>query len=66
MAGLIAKKAPTKVPNKYVDFAVSPDLVSELPKRIRINDHAIELVNGQQPPYGPIYSFRPVGLKGLH
>ena len=42
---MIAEKAPTKVPDEYVDFAFSPDLVSELPKRIGINDHAIEMVD---------------------
>ena len=41
-------QAPTKVPVEYVDFAnvFSPDLVSELPEHFGINDHAIELVDG--------------------
>ena len=67
ISGLIAKKAPTKVPAKYSDFAdvFFPDLASELPEHTGINDHAIELVKGQQPPYGPIYSLRPVELKTL-
>ena len=53
IAGLIAKEAPTKVPVKYVDFAdvFFPDLASELPEHIGINDYAIELVNGQQLPW---------------
>ena len=57
IAGLIAEEAPTKVPAKYADFAdvFSPDLASELPEHTGINDHAIKLVDGQQPPYGPIY-----------
>ena len=66
ISGLIAKEAFTKVPAKYLDFAnvFSPDLVSELPKHTEINDHAIKLVNGyQQPPYGPIYSLKPVELE---
>ena len=52
IAGLIAEEAPTKVPAKYSNFAdvFSPNLVSELPKHTGINDHAIELVDGQQPP----------------
>ena len=56
-----------KVPAKYLDFAdvFSPDLASELPKQTGINDHAIELVEGQQPPYGPIYSLEPVELETL-
>ena len=46
--GLIAKKALTKIPAKYSDFAdiFSPNLVSKLPEHIRINNHAIKLVNG--------------------
>ena len=49
ISGLIAEEAPTKVFAEYLDFAdiFSPDLASELPKHTRINDHAIELVEGQ-------------------
>ena len=67
ISGLIAKKTPTKVPNKYTDFAdvFSPDLASELPEYTGINDHTIKLVDGQQPPYGPIYSLEPVELETL-
>ena len=67
ISGLIAEKAPTKVPAKYLDFAdvFSPDLASKLPKNTGINDHAIELVEGQQTPYGPIYSLGPVELETL-
>ena len=67
ISGLIAEKAPTKVPAKYLDFAdvLSPDLASELPKHTGINNHAIELVESQQPPYGPIYSLGPVELETL-
>ena len=65
--GLIAKKAPTKVPAEYLDFAdiFSSDLTSKLLKHTRINDHAIELVDGQELSYGPIYSLGPVELKTL-
>ena len=67
ISGLIAKEAPTKVPAEYSDFAdvFSPDLTSELPEHTGINDHAIELVDGQQPPYGPIYSLGPMELETL-
>ena len=67
VSGLIAEEAPTKVPAEYLDFAdvFSPDLASELPEHTGINDHAIELVDGQQPPYGPIYSLGPVELETL-
>ena len=65
--GLIAKKTPTKVSAEYSDFAdvFSPDLASELSKHTGINDHAMELVKGQQPPYEPIYSLGPVELETL-
>ena len=43
--GLIAEKAPTKVPVEYTDFAFSSDLASKLSKYIGINDHAIKLVD---------------------
>ena len=64
---MIAKKAPTKIPTKYSDFVdiFSPDLAFKLPKHTGINNHAIELVDGQQPPYGPIYSLEPVELETL-
>ena len=67
VSGLIAEEAPTKIPAEYSDFAnvFSPDLASKLPEHTGINDHAIELVDSQQPPYGPIYSLGPVELKNL-
>ena len=65
--GLIGKKAPTKIPAKYLDFAdIFPlDLVSELPEHTEINNHAIKLVDDQQSPYKPIYSLGPVELEIL-
>ena len=67
ISGIIAEEAPTKVFAEYSDFAdvFFPDLASELSKHTRINNHAIELVEGQQPPYGPIYSLEPVELETL-
>ena len=67
ISGLIAEEAPMKVPIKYSDFAdvFSPDLASELSKHTGINDHAIKLVDGQQPPYRSIYSLKPVELETL-
>lgn len=41
------------------------DLAAELPEHTGINDHAIDLIDGQQPPYGPIYSLGPEGLETL-
>ncbi len=71
IAHLKADKAPTEVPNKYADFAdfFSSKLAAELSEHTGINDHAIELVDDRQPPYGPIYSLGRYGagnIKGLH
>ena len=67
IASMIAEKAFTKVSTKYLDFAdiFLSNLASKLPKHTGINNHAIKLVNGQQPPYGPIYSLGPVELETL-
>ena len=67
ISGLIAKETPTKVLAKYSDFAdvFSSDFASELPEHTGINDHAIELVKSQQPPYRLIYSLGPVKLETL-
>ena len=48
IAGLIVKKALTKISAEYSDFAdiFSSNLVSKLPKHTRINNYAIELVDG--------------------
>ena len=64
---LITEEALIKVPTEYLDFAdvFSPNLASELSKHTGINNHAIELVKDQQPPYGPIYSLGPVELESL-
>ena len=47
VAGLIAEKALTKIPTKYLDFAdiFSLDLVSKLSKHTKIKNHAIKLVD---------------------
>ena len=67
IAGLIAKKAFTKVFAKYVKFAdiFFLDLVFKLSKHTKINNHAMKLVNCPQPPYWPIYSLGPVELETL-
>ena len=67
ISGLVAKKALTKIPTKYSDFAdvFSHKLASELLEHTEINIHAIDLEEGKQPPYGPIYSLRPVKLETL-
>ena len=58
IAYLKADEAPTKVLNKYTDFAdiFLPKLAAELSKHPGINNYAIELVDDWQTPYGLIYS----------
>ena len=58
IAHLKADEVSTKVPSQYTDFVdvFLPKLAAELSKYMRINNHAIELVDDQQPPYVSIYS----------
>ena len=67
LAALQQDKAPTEIPSEYADYAdvFSFDLAMELPENTGINEHAIELVEGKQPPYRPIYSLSPVELETL-
>ena len=67
IAVLKQDEAATKVPFKYENYAdvFSFDLAMELPKNTGINKQAIELQDDNQPPYGPIYSLRPVKLETL-
>ena len=67
ISDLIVEKVPTKVPNEYSDFTdvFSLDLAIELPKHTEINIHAIDLEEGKQPPYRPIYSLEPMELETL-
>ena len=65
IASLFAKEV--RIPDEYLDFA---DIFSEakalmLPERTKLNEHAIDLEDGKQPPYGPIYSLDPVELETL-
>ena len=52
---------------KNSDFAdvFSLELAFKLPKHTGINDYAIKLVDGQQPPYRLIYSLGPIELEML-
>ena len=67
ISALIQNEASTKVPPKYVDYAdvFSFDLAIKLPENTGINKHAIELQDGKQPLYRPIYSLGPVELETL-
>ncbi len=62
IAHLKVDKTPTKVSSEYTDFAdfFSPKLTVKLSEHIRINNHALELVDDWQSPYGFIYSLGPV------
>ena len=61
----MANKALTSIPIEYSNFAdfFSPELTAKLSEHTGINDHAIELVDDQQPLYGPIYSLEPIELE---
>ena len=57
LAALQQDKTLMEIPSEYADYAdvFSPNLAMELPENTGINEHVIELVEGKQPPYGPIY-----------
>ena len=61
---LNADKAPTKVASEYIKFAdvFLPKLATKHPDYMRINDHAIELINDQKSLYSLIYSLNLVEL----
>ena len=64
---LKADGALISIYSQYTDLVdiFSKDLVTKLPKYTRINDHAVNLVKEQQPPYGLVYSLGPVELEIL-
>ncbi len=65
IASLLAKKVI--IPAEYSNLAdvFSKESAAELPERSDINEHAIDLEPGKQPPYGLIYSLGPVELETL-
>ena len=65
IASLLTKEV--KIPDKYLDFidVFSEEKALVLPERTELNEHAIDLEDGKQPPYGPIYSLGPVELETL-
>ena len=67
VAALIADEAPITIPAEYSDFedVFSKESAAVLPEHTEINTHAIDLEEGKQPPYGPIYSLGPVELETL-
>ena len=62
IALLIAKEV--KIQTEYSNFAdvFLKEKALALPEQTNLNDHAIKLENDKQPPYGPIYSLKPVEL----
>ena len=64
---LKAEEAPVTVPAEYLDYVnvFSEKLTAVLSQHTKINTHAIKLEEGKQPPYGPIYSLKPVELEIL-
>ena len=67
VGALIFNKAPTKVLAEYSDYnnVFSAENAAELSENTGMNEHAIKLEEGKQPPFGPIYSLGPVKLKTL-
>ena len=65
IASLLTEKV--KIPDEYSDFidVFSEEKALVLPDQTEFNQYAIELKEGKQPPYGPIYSLSPVELETL-
>ena len=65
IALLVTEKV--QILSEYSDFSdvFFEEKASILSEANELNQHAIELQKGQQPPYGPIYSLGPVELKTL-
>ena len=67
IGALLFDKAPTEVPAEYSDYSnvFSTENAAELPEHTGMNDHAIKQEEGKHPPFGLIYSLRPVELETL-
>ena len=67
VGALIFNEAPTEVPAEYSDYSdvFSAENAAELPENTGMNEYAIELEKGKQPPFGPIYNPGPVELETL-
>ena len=64
---LKAEEAPVTVPEEYSDYTdvFFEKLATVLPEHTKINTHAIDLEEGKQLLYKPIYSLGPVELETL-
>ena len=67
VGALLFDKATTEVPAEYSDYSniFLAENVTKLPENIGINEHAIELEEIKQPPFGSIYSLGQVELEML-
>ena len=67
VGALLFNQALIKVSAEYSDYSnvFSAEHAAELPENTRMNEHAIKLEEGKQPPFGPIYSLGPVELETL-
>ena len=67
VGALLFDKAATEVPVEYSNYSdvFSAENAAELPENTGMNEHAIELEEGKQPPFGPIYSLGLVELETL-
>ena len=67
IAVLIADKTPITILAEYSDFedVFSKESAAMLPEHTKINTHAIDLEEGKQPLYGPIYSLELLKLETL-
>ena len=67
IALLKADEAPVTIPVKYSDFSnvFSEKSAAELQEHTKMNTHAIDLEEGKQPLYGPIYRLGPIELEIL-
>ena len=67
VAALLFDEAPNEVPVEYSDYSdvFLAENAAELPENTGMNEHAIELEEDKQPPFGPIYSLGPVELETL-
>ena len=67
VGALLFNEAPTEVPAEYSDYSdvFSAEHAAELPENTGINEHAIELKEGKQLSFDPIYSLGLVELEIL-
>ena len=67
VGALLFNKTPTEVQTEYSDYSnvFLAKYKAKLPENTRMNEHPIELEEGKQPLFGPIYSLGPVKLETL-